>query len=88
MVRTQIQLTKEQYEALKEIAKDRRCSLAEIVREGVDTVIRNRLRPPRKELIKRALALAGRYPSGKHDISRRHDDYLADDYLPGEESTP
>jgi len=77
MVRTQIQLTKEQHESLKELAKDRGCSLAELVREGVDLVLQNRLRPSREEAVKGALSIIG-IASDAPDLSERHDDYFAE----------
>ena len=40
MVRTQIQLTEEQVNSLKRLANKLHVSLAELVREGVDTILR------------------------------------------------
>lgn len=78
MVRTQIQLTEEQVKALKKIALSRHLSIAEIIRQAVDTVIRANTMVDIEERRKRAIDIVGRFSSGKCDISRTHDTYLAE----------
>lgn len=78
MVRTQIQLTEEQVKALKKIALSRHLSIAEIIRQAVDTVIRTNTMVDIEERRKRAIDIAGKFSSGKRDISRNHDAYLAE----------
>lgn len=78
MVRTQIQLTEEQVKALKKIALSRHLSIAEIIRQAVDTVIRTNTMVGIEERRKRAIGIVGRFSSGKRDISRKHDTYLAE----------
>ncbi|MBI5308896.1 MAG: ribbon-helix-helix protein, CopG family [Planctomycetes bacterium] len=78
MVRTQIQLTEEQVKSLKRIALSRHLSIAEIIRQAVDTVIRTNTLVDIEERRKRAIDVVGRFSSGKHDISRKHDTYLAE----------
>ncbi len=78
MVRTQIQLTEEQVKALKKIAVSRHLSIAEIIRQAVDTVIRTDTMVGIEERRKRAIDIVGRFSSGKRDISRKHDTYLAE----------
>ncbi|HWR89421.1 MAG TPA: ribbon-helix-helix protein, CopG family [Dissulfurispiraceae bacterium] len=78
MIRTQIQLTEEQAEALKRIASSRRVSVAEAIREAVDTMIRATTTIDMEERRKRARAIAGKYRSGKEDISAKHDEYLSE----------
>ncbi len=80
MVRTQIQLTDDQARDLKRLAAARHLSLAELIRQGVDAILRSNTVMDIAEKRKRALALAGKYRSGKHDISRNHDRYLAENY--------
>jgi hypothetical protein len=80
MVRTQIQLTEEQAEAIKRIALSRHLSVAELIRRAVDTMIKSSTVPDPEERIKRAFEIAGKFSSGKRDISRKHDKYLADIY--------
>ncbi len=78
MVRTQIQLTEEQVKALKKIALSRHLSIAEIIRQSVDTVIRTNTVVDIEERRKRAIDIVGRFSSGKRDISRKHDRYLVE----------
>ncbi|MDG6027443.1 MAG: ribbon-helix-helix protein, CopG family [Candidatus Brocadia sp.] len=78
MVRTQIQLTEEQVKALKKIALSRHLSIAEIIRQAVDTVIRTDTVVGIEERRKRAIDIVGRFSSGKRDISRKHDTYLVE----------
>jgi hypothetical protein len=78
MVRTQIQLTEEQVKALKKIALSRHLSIAEIIRQAVDTVIRSNIVVDVEERRKRAIDVVGRFSSGKRDISRKHDTYLVE----------
>jgi len=78
MVRTQIQLTEEQVKALKKIALSRHPSIAELIRQAVDTVIRTNTMVDIEERRKRAIDIVGRFSSGKRDISRKHDTYLVE----------
>ena len=78
MVSTQIQLTEEQVKALKKIALSRHLSIAEIIRQAVDTVIRTNTVVDIEERRKMAIDIVGRFSSGKRDISRKHDTYLAE----------
>jgi hypothetical protein len=80
MVRTQIQLTNNQAQDLKRLAAARHLSIAELIRQGVDAILRSNMVMDIPEKRKRALALAGKYRSGKHDISKDHDQYLAENY--------
>ncbi|MEK6536845.1 MAG: CopG family transcriptional regulator [Actinomycetota bacterium] len=80
MFRTQIQLTDEQARALKKLAHKKNVSVAALIRGSVDEVLRSQGAVSREEQIRRALAVAGLFHSGKTDISERHDDYLADIY--------
>ena len=78
MVRTQIQLTEEQVKALKKIALSRHLSIAELIRQAVDTIIRTNTMVDIEERRKRAIDIVGRFSSGKRDISRKHDTYLVE----------
>ncbi len=78
MVRTQIQLTEEQARALKKIAAVRRVSMAELIRQGVDRVISSQTAIDAEERIKRAIQVAGKFRSGRKDISEHHDNYLTE----------
>ncbi len=78
MVRTQIQLTEEQARAVKKIAAAQGVSSAEIIRRAVSALIRSSAEPDWKRRCSRALEAAGKFSSGKHDVSRKHDDYLTE----------
>jgi len=78
MLRTQIWQTEAQSLALKSLAAERRISVAEIIRQAVEDLLRQGSTLSRAEMKRRALAAAGRFRSGEKDLSTRHDDYLAD----------
>ncbi len=80
MIRTQIQLTEEQARALREIARARQSSIAELIRSGVDDVVRSEAGPNREERKRRAIAASGKFHSGATDLSTAHDRYLAEAY--------
>jgi hypothetical protein len=82
MVRTQIQLTEEQARALKKLSAARQVSIAELIRQGVDTILRSNAGIDLDEKRRRAIAATGRFQSGKHDISRKHDQYIAEAMQP------
>jgi hypothetical protein len=78
MIRTQIQLTDRQYEALKERARLQNVSMAELVRESIELYLASC--PDRSGAEKRraALSVVGRFESGLKDLAERHDDYLVE----------
>ena len=80
MVRTQIQLTDAQYETLKARASAEGRSMADLVRALVDESLSVPGRPDREERRRRALAAIGMLGKGPRDLSRHHDDYLAEAY--------
>ena len=77
MIRTQIQITEHQARMLKELAQRRGVSMAELVRQAIDTLTEG---DDEAERWRRATAVIGRFHSGRSDISERHDDYLAEDF--------
>ncbi len=80
MVRTQIQLTEDQVARLKAVAARRGVSMAELIRQGVEAVLSQSGERSPEETYQRAAQAAGKLRSGQHDIARRHDDYLAEEY--------
>ena len=80
MVRTQVQLTEEQLRRLKRLAVDREVSVAELVRNGVDSVLDAAEQASQSGRERRALSALGRFRSGRSDVSREHDRYLAEAY--------
>ncbi len=77
MTRTQIQLTEDQYDALKRRARQERLSLSAAIRDAVDLWLRSR---DRAGAVERSLAGIGRFRSGRKHISRHHDEELATIY--------
>jgi len=78
MLRVQIQLTDEQAQAIKRIASAKGVSVAEVIRRAVEGVIKTSPKADMKERQKQALDIVGKFRSGKRDISKRHDAYLAE----------
>ena len=81
MVRTQIQLTQEQAKALKRLALSRHMSIAELIRQAVDVLIKSSSALDVVERRKRAIDIVGKFGSGRHDISKEHDKYLVEAVL-------
>lgn len=76
MIRTQVQLTEEQFAALKAMAAAEGVPMAELIRRGIDLITQVHGGVSRQDRVRRALAAAGRFHSGLGDLARRHDDYL------------
>lgn len=75
MVRTVVQLTDEQFAALKSLSARERRPFAALVREGVDAVLAQG-GAASTDAKRRALAASGRFRSGLGDLARHHDRYL------------
>ena len=80
LVRTQVQITEEQMRALKNLAKERGTSIAELIRQSVDQFIQSPEILTKENRIQRGMSVAGKFHSGHHDISENHDQYLDDIY--------
>jgi Arc/MetJ-type ribon-helix-helix transcriptional regulator len=78
MIRTEIRLTEQQANALKDLAARRKISVSELVRQAVENMLRPAGGPTPEERKQRALAAVGRFHSGQTDLSTNHDQYLAD----------
>ncbi len=65
---------------LKEIAAQNGVSVAEIIRQSVDTYLGASQRPSREELRERARSIVGKYTSDRSDVSVNHDEYLDEAY--------
>lgn len=78
LIRTQVYLMEEQVSALRELAAQRKVSIASLVREGVERILADNTET---EKWRRAAAVLGRFQGGPHDVSTNHDKYLAEDFL-------
>lgn len=79
MIRTQVQLSEEQMETLREMSRTSRESVASLVRKAVDQFLATR-KPDRLSLYRQALTVAGKYEAGVGDVSTAHDRYLEEAY--------
>lgn len=80
MLRTQIQLTKQQVSSLKAKATAEKVSMAELIRRSIDMALSSSLLPEPPNQAQRAMAIAGRFHSGLGDIAKNHDKYLAETF--------
>ena len=78
VVRTQIQLTQEQAAQLKRLAASSGRSMADLVREGVERLLRDQTGLTRQEKMRRAANVFGSFRSGARDLASHHDDHFAD----------
>lgn len=78
--RKQIQLTPRQAQAIRREAARRGISDAAVIRGLVDQLLVDGTGRNRDQRWQRLFAVVGRYRSGRRDIAREHDRYLADDF--------
>jgi predicted DNA-binding protein len=74
MIRTQVQLTEEQFRMLKQVSASTGRSMAEVIREAIDRLGAVGGVDPRA----RAIAAIGGFHSGSSQVSGSHDDELAE----------
>ncbi len=77
VIRTQIQLTDAQARALKALAASEGRSMADLIRDGVDVILRARGTVDREAVKARSLAAVGRFRSKSRDLGSKHDEHLA-----------
>ena len=75
MIKTQIQLHPAQHRRLQDIARRRRVSMAETIRQSVDQALAS---ADRGLVWERARAMIGRYTSRRGDVATHHDRHLTD----------
>jgi len=80
MVRTQIQLTESQAALLKRMAVRQHVSMAELIRKAIDAIADTDDLNDLEERREAALGAAGKFKSGRRDLSENHDKYLAEAY--------
>ena len=76
MVRTQVQFTERQIEALRARAAREEVSVSELVRRAVEAWVATDV--PEHEKARRALEIAGKFRSGRADVARNHDEHLTE----------
>jgi len=77
VIRTQIQLTEAQVQALKLLAGKERLSMAEIIRVSIDRFLRQEAQTANEAQIVMAREAAGKYGCGLADLAENHDQYFA-----------
>ena len=81
VVRTQIQLTEDQARHVRRIAAEQGVSMAAVIREGLDLLLRSaESAVTDEERATRAMSAAGRFRSGGGDGAVEHDRHLRDAY--------
>jgi len=75
--RTQIQLTPGQMQALKDRAAREGRSVADLVRQGVDALLRDHGASTTGDRWERAAGVSGRFRSSERDLARHHDLHFA-----------
>lgn len=78
MIRTQVQLTEEQYAALKAASAAEGVSISELIRNALDNMLETRGMAGFKERRERGIAAAGKFRSGLGNLAENHDEYLAE----------
>lgn len=78
MVTTPVNLTDEELEALRDLAEREGVPVDQVIRRGINAVLGAEAEAEADTRQRRAVAAIGAFHSGRHDVSRRHDEYLAD----------
>ena len=87
MVRTQVQLSEEQLQALRKLSATRGRPITGVIREAVDQYLSSQ-KSVSCQRIERALRVAGKFSSGCTDISSHHVRYFAEALRPGPSRKP
>ena len=74
MIRIQVYLMESQDKKLESLARELGTSKAELIREGVDLILRQKIADTKDPLLE-LVGQAGKV--GKSDLSIRHDEYLS-----------
>lgn len=80
MERKQVQLTRQQLAGLRREARRHHVSESAVIRDAVDAWLARGGDAERRQRFERALAVVGKFRSGKHDIAVEHDRELAEIY--------
>jgi hypothetical protein len=78
MVRTEILLTNSQIRTLKALSVSEGRSVADLIRDGVDAILRERKTVDREAVKARSIAALGRFKSNSRNLGCKHDDHLPD----------
>jgi len=76
MIGTQVRLSEQQRQALNTMPVQRKTSVAALMRQAVDLLLRSAGDADHEEQQRRALAVAGQTRSDVSDLALEHDHYL------------
>jgi hypothetical protein len=79
--RTQISLVPEQAARLRRLARERRTSMAALIRDAVDRTYPAEADDPLDARWERALSIVGAFAGDGSNVSEEHDRYLEEAYL-------
>jgi hypothetical protein len=78
MIRTQIQITKEQAASLRAMSAARQQPIAELIRMSIDSFLQREAGVSHERKRARAKSAVGRFASSLAEVSAEHDRYLAE----------
>jgi len=76
MIRTQIQITDQQAKQLKHLSVQENKSVAELIRQSIDTFLNRQIFVSDQEKQQKLLSVAGKFHTGLSDLAEEHDRYL------------
>jgi hypothetical protein len=90
MIRTQIQLTEAQSTKLRQLATQRRQSIAELIRQSIDRFLSSEINGNQEfqKRRERAILQPNLFRSEMSDIGRNHDKYLVEAFSDGRYREP
>lgn len=77
---TTLELTQKQMQILEELALKRQISPDEVIQQEIERLLIYDAKVPDETIKQKARSVAGQFHSGLHDLSSRHDEYLAESY--------
>lgn len=80
MAQVEVPFTDREFAALENLAKARHLSVQDLIRMEIGNLLPSPPTCSDDEQRRKALAISGRFHSGRSDIAQRHDDYLAEIY--------
>jgi len=80
VIRTHVRLTQEQIRGLRLLAAQKKKSIADLVRQGVELYLSQEAQSGKAYRVQQALQAAGKFSSGTADGSPHHDRHLVDAY--------
>lgn len=80
MANAKLDVDERQLQALESLASARNLPVEEVLRQAIENYLRLNAGKNPESVRKRAISAAGKFRSGRKDISRKHGDCLAEAY--------